>query len=190
MLEEELKRMKNEDPNNTKILENNINFDNIIFVDCYSLDSEKESWNKKLKESNLHYANSYDPHEINKKYENALSELEKKGCNGIRVTYDAISDFLAFTDFQIATQYLRHNMGFEQRRKIQSLYLLRRGTMEKNDEEYFLWFANGVLEMSASTKEEKEVIDVKFRGPFREPRKFILDYSYKLYDNQKSQKEA
>lgn len=189
MLEVELKRMKEENISIANILGGDVDLDNIIFVDCYSLNAEKELWNKKsirnkkLKKENLFYANSYDPHEINKQYEKALNELKNKGCNNIRVAYDAISDFLTFTDFQIATQYLRHNMGFEQRRGIQSLYLFRIGTMEKEKEEYFLWFANGVLQMKRKIIDpgKKEIIDVEFRGPFREPRKFMIDYRYDLY---------
>ena len=133
----------------------------------------------------MDYANSFDPHDINKKYEKALKKLRDRGCNNIRVAYDSISDFLTFTDFQIATQYLRHNMGFEQRREIQSLYLFRSGTMEKEKEEYFLWFANGVLQMKSETTADpkKQVIDVEFRGPFRTPRTFMMDYNYNLYDD-------
>jgi hypothetical protein len=184
MLEDEFKRMKEVDPNCEKILGGNCNMDNIIFIDCYSLNEERELWNGKLKESNLLYANSYDPHDINSKYEIALNRLHDRKCDNIRVTYDAISDFLTFTDFEIATQYLRHNMGFEQRRKIKSLYLLRSGTMEKEKEQYFLWFANGILQMKAVSEHEKELIDVEFTGPFREPKKFKLNYDYELLDSE------
>ena len=185
MLESELSKMIEEDSNieENKILGGEVNIDNVIFIDCYSLDAEKGLWNNNLKKENLYYANSFDPHEINKKYEKALKKLRDRGCNNIRVAYDSISDFLTFTDFQIATQYLRHNMGFEQRREIQSLYLFRSGTMQKEKEEYFLWFANGVLQMKSKTTEDpkKQVIDVEFRGPFRTPKKFMLDYSYNTY---------
>jgi hypothetical protein len=183
MLEEELERMKELDPECKKILDGECNMDNVIFIDCYSINEEKEIWNKDVKKSNLFYADSYDPHEINSKYESALNLLNDRGCDNVRVTYDAISDFLTFTDFKIATQYLRHNMGFEQRRKIESLYLLRSGTMEKEKEQYFLWFANGTLRMDAKNENGKEIINIEFRGPFIEPKKFKLDHNYGLLDS-------
>lgn len=170
-------------PSFEKILSGDCKMDNLIFIDCYSLNEEQELWNSDLNEFNLLYANSYDPHEINSKYEIALNRLNDRGCNNVRVTYDAISDFLTFTDFEIATQYLRHNMGFKQRRKIESVYLLRNRTMENEKEQYFLWFANGILQMKAVSEDKKELIDVKFTSPFREPKKFKLDYNYDLSDS-------
>lgn len=70
-------------------------------------------------------------------------------------------------------------MGFEQRMNVESLYLFRMGTMEKTKEEYILWFANGLLRMKQETEpNKKEILDVEFRGPFREPKKFKMDYNY------------
>lgn len=158
-----------------------IDWNNIVFIDCYTLKNERELWNKDIKKiTNLDYADSNNPHELNRKYEQALRKLFKNNCEHIRVVYDAISDFLTFTDFHLATQYLRHNMGFEQRKKIESLYLFRAGTMPKEKEEYFLWFANGVLKMNRKTDNSTSYIEIDFRGPFKEPQQFKLDYDYKI----------
>ncbi len=156
-----------------------VNWKNIIFIDCYTLKTERKLWNGNMKDSPIYYADSYNPHEINEKYEKALKKLFTSNCGHIRVVYDAISDFLKFTDFQIATQYLRHNMGFEQRKGIESLYLFRMGTMDKIEEEYFLWFSNGLLRMKQGTNSKNgEMLDVEFRGPFSTPQKFKMDYNY------------
>ena len=49
MLQSELNKMSKEDPNNDEILGGNVVLDNVIFIDCYSLDAEKELWNNNLK---------------------------------------------------------------------------------------------------------------------------------------------
>ncbi len=176
MLKEELDKMVKEELINSK---DDVKWKNILFVDCYTLKSERKLWNVGKTDCTVYYADSYNPHEINKKYEEALKKLSVSDCEHIRVAYDAISDFLRFTDFQIATQYLRHNMGFEQRKKIESLYLFRMGTMDKIKEEYVLWFSNGLLQMKQETDpKDRKILDVVFRGPFREPQKFKMDYNY------------
>ena len=176
MLKEELDKMVVEKLINSK---DDVNWNNILFVDCYTLKSKRKLWNGKKTNCTVYYADSYNPHKINEKYEEALKKLSESNCGHIRVAYDAISDFLKFTDFQIATQYLRHNMGFEQRNGVESLYLFRMGTMDKIKEEYFLWFSNGLLRLKQETDSKNdEILDVKFRGPFRVPQKFKMDYNY------------
>lgn len=179
MLTVELGRMKDE---NQIVGNYDINWSHMVFIDCYTLKPAQKLWNKDMIPSSLYYADSYNPHEINKKYEEALKKLSDLNCGHVRVVYDAISDFLKFTDFRIATQYLRQNMGFEQRKHVESLYLFRMGTMAKTDEEYVLWFANGLLKMKQETDStKKNVLAVEFNGPFREPQKFHLDYEYNPY---------
>jgi hypothetical protein len=156
---------------------------NIIFIDCYTLASEQNSeifsLNKKINGMTPLYSNPNDPHHLNAVYEEALKILKGRKCEVVRVAYDAISDFLSFTDSQLATQYLRHNMGFEQRQKISSLYLFRKNTIEELKENYFLWFANGVLKMEHDNNSN---IKVEFRGPFSIPQQFYLDYKFDLID--------
>ncbi len=70
-----------------------------------------------------------------------------------------ISDFLNLSDSQLAFQYLRHNMVWEEEKKVESFYLLRRGTLSsKETEEYFLWFSNGVLKLERTIPNDSEVI--------------------------------
>jgi len=164
-----------------------LDWKNVVIVDCYTKKTEKYEKtknNEKIKESKMKilYADSNNPHNLNKNYEKALKRLKKKNVKNVRVVYDAISDFLKFTDEKLATQYLRHNMGFEQRENIESLYLFKMGTLKKEDEDYFLWFANGVLKLKRKTegKDEDDYIQAEFRGPFAHARRFKLDFDYKI----------
>jgi len=70
-------------------------------------------------------------------------------------------------------------MGYEQRNYLETLYLFRKGTMEPEREEYFLWFANGVLDMKRETSGTSQYIDVDFRGPFNVPKQFKMDFEYR-----------
>ena len=100
-----------------------INWKNLVIIDCYSPFAKRAETTR----SSVGYvslcADSNNPHNLNQNYERALKILSKKGCKSIRVAYDAISDFLTFTDAQLAAQYLRHNMGWEERNHVESLYL-------------------------------------------------------------------
>jgi len=180
MLEREWKKIKSD---SNLVDASNLSWQKIVIIDCYSLNVEKELWNDNItKDVKVYIADSRDPHQLNKNYEKALRFLkEDRKCLHIRVVYDAISDFLTFTDLQLASQYLRHNMGFEQRQKIESLYLFRKGTIPKDKEQYFLWFANGTLELTR-TEPSNGVVNVKgdFRGPFIAPKLFTMDYNYEL----------
>ncbi len=116
---------------------------NVVIIDCYKkLTSEKKEKNKK----NVLIADPRNPHLLNKMYEKALQcILKNEKCSKICVVYDSLSDFLCFTDREIAIQYLRHNMYWEEKHNISSLYILRLGTIDKLYEEYLLWFANVVI---------------------------------------------
>ncbi len=185
MLIHQLEELNNLKSNNPDIIENTkINWKNIWIIDCYSLSNEKELWNDKIKtkfgvDVNIETADAYNPHELNQKYEKALNEIKKSKCKHVRVVYDAISDFLAFTDYELATQYMRHNMGFEQRENIDSLYLFRTGTMKPEKEEYFLWFANGIITIKRKILEKSEpVLSVDMQGPFKTPVTFEMGFDY------------
>jgi len=173
---------KNKNDNEKIIGTHRIKWENIVIIDCYSIENEKNVWNTNIKHKEVKNfsADPKNPHDINKQYEKALKHLEKNNCKHIRVVYDAISDFLKFTDFELAAQYLRHNMGYEQRHNVDSLYLFRSGTMPKEQEQYFQWFANGLAKLTRfEQKNDSCLIEVDFRGPFKEPKKFLMDYDYK-----------
>lgn len=175
-----------------------INSKNLIFIDCMT----KLSVNNKKDEpaNGIFYADPRNPHDMNEKYKNALSFLlyttkpkyipEKffnffpkifnykcpSQCKRMCVVYDALSDFLFFTDKEIATQYLRHNMNWEEEKNVHSLYIFRLGTLEKLLEEYILWFANTVI--SLETEDEKPMM--KIRGLFRGPKLYKINYDLQV----------
>ncbi|WP_406670712.1 hypothetical protein V7O67_02315 [Methanolobus sp. ZRKC4] len=151
-LEDKIK--KSNENANKKWVENKLK--NVVIIDCYKkLTSEKKEkkyhinlnrpFDPIVKEPVL-IADPRNPHLLNKKYEEALQRiLKNKKCSKICVVYDSLSDFLCFTDREIAIQYLRHNMYWEEKHNISSLYILRLGTLDKLYEEYLLWFANVVI---------------------------------------------
>ena len=185
MLKHQLGELTNLKSNNPDILENTtINWEHIWIIDCYSLSNEKALWNDKINTKfdvnvNVETVDAYNPHELNKKYEHVLGEIKKSECQHVRVVYDAISDFLSFTDYELATQYLRHNMGFEQRENIDSLYLFRTGTMKPEKEEYFLWFANGIITIKRKNLENMDdTLSVDVQGPSKTPITFEMNFNY------------
>lgn len=106
---------------------------------------------------------------------------QRQGCNKIRVVYDALSDFLFFTDIEIASQYLRHNMVWEEKNNVESLYIFRVGTIEKHLEEYIFWFANTVINLEA--KENKILMTI--RGLFRKPKTYDIDFDFNFVKKKK-----
>ena len=136
----------------------------------------------KLQRDQVIGAHPNNPHDVNKAYETALKSLKLQGCTRIRVVYDALSDFLKFTDQGLATQYLRHNMVWEDLANVESLYLMRSGTLDDVVTQYFKWFANGVLELKVkgSKAPGPKHLAASLRGPFKEPVEFDLDFDFNL----------
>lgn len=176
--------LKEEKTSNSDIIgDKQLDWKNVVIIDCYTELAEKYAEKKNFHlPCKIIYADPNNPHDMNKKYEEAIKLLRKNCCKNIRVVYDAISDFLKFTDRQLASQYLRHNMGYEYREKLESLYLFKSGTLPKEDEEYFLWFANGAFKILRKTSVENGVtndyLEIDFRGPFKQAKTFKLDFSY------------
>jgi len=115
-----------------------------------------------------------DYHLLNEQYNKSLRILkERSECKSLCVVYDALSDFMCFTDEQIAIQYIRHNMWWEEANKISSVYIHRLNTIQnKFFDEYIIWFANSVFYLE--NKEKKSTM--KVRGLFQEPRSYEIDY--------------
>ncbi len=152
----------------------------VVIVDCYTQFAKQEETTRTSSDQVLR-ADPNNPHDVNRQYEKALKRLLKADCKSFRVAYDAISDFLVLTDLQLATQYLRHNMVWEGRHDIQSLYVLRAGTLKSELEQYFFWFANGTLKLTMSSPSQGEAyLQADFRGPFKHAITFKLDFDYKL----------
>lgn len=156
---------------------------NLIIIDCFT----PLSYNNQTAESGncVLYADPRNPHDLNEKYEIALSYLSNKtNKNMMAVVYDTLSEFLFFSDKELAIQYLRHNMFWEEEHNIHSLYIFRLGTIEKFLEEYVLWFANIVI----CLKTEKNKPIMWIRGLFQDPRFDHIDYELKC-NQEKDQQE-
>jgi hypothetical protein len=133
------------------------------------------------------FANGYtfvdprNPHDLNKRYEKALVSLSKRKCESVCVVYDALSDFLCFTDEQIAIQYLRHNMYWEEEKNVSSIYLFRQNTVQnKFLEEYIIWFAKAVFYFEVKGKKPC----FRIRGLFKGPKSYKIDYDMNLDSNE------
>ena len=156
---------------------------NLIIIDCFT----PLSYGNQTAEfrNGFLYADPRNPHDLNEKYEIALSYLSNKtNKNMMAVVYDTLSEFLFFSDKELAIQYLRHNMYWEEKHNIHSLYIFRLGTIEKFLEEYVLWFANTVICLKTEKKKPKMWI----RGLFQDPRFEHIDYELKC-NQEKDQQE-
>lgn len=122
-------------------------------------------------------ADPRNPDELNKKYNRALEHLHKnKKIKKLVVIYDSLSEFLLFSDMELAIQYLRHNMVWEEKNNVNSLYIVRLNTLEKSLEEYILWFADVVIYF----KTENQMPLMRIRGLFKGPRNYAIEYNYKF----------
>lgn len=151
--------------------------ENLIIIDCFTpiaLKNKKNDLKDDL-EKGILFADPRNPHELNKKYERALEHLHKNK-NELVVIYDSLSEFLFFSDMELATQYLRHNMVWEEEHNVNSLYIVRLNTLEKSLEEYILWFANVVIYL----KTENQMPLMRIRGLFKGPRNYAIEYNYKF----------
>jgi hypothetical protein len=173
-----------------------ISWQNLVIIDCYTqfakrsekvLD-KRRTFRKTIGiPCQVYHADPRNPHDVNAQYEKALRAVGQRNCKCLRVAYDTISDFLYLTDIQIAFQYLRHNMVWENSNNVESLYLFRPGTISSKEmEEYFLWFSNGVLKLErkfSDEKDHKDYLQADFRGPFEDgARRFRLDFQFHLVE--------
>jgi hypothetical protein len=88
---------------------------------------------------------------LSRQYKGALEEFVGKGIRRIRVVYDSISDFLIYSDPQLAVQFIKHNMVWEDQMKVSSLYVYIPGVpqpREENpvDEGFLRWNSYCVVE--------------------------------------------
>ncbi|MCQ1534734.1 hypothetical protein FTO70_03310 [Methanosarcina sp. KYL-1] len=193
-----INKIKQKNPN---FVASSLPLNNVVIIDCFTPLSLKSSENPGSLKSFINsifstnrlrggtidkgylVADPRNPHLLNEFYEKSLLFLKNKRCESICVVYDALSDFLCFTDEKIAIQYLRHNMFWEEKNKVSSLYILRLNTLQnKFFEEYLLWFANTVFYLEV--KDGKPIL--KTRGLFSEPKCYDIDYNlcrkYKCLD--------
>lgn len=147
---------------------------NRVDIDCFS------SVAGKIKKDDLKncilYADPRNPHNMNEKYEKAINQL--RNLKGLCVIYDALSDFLYFSDEAIAAQYLRHNMFWEEENNVRSIYIFRVRTLKPELEQYIFWFANAVITLTTDKKTDTPLLNT--RGLFREPKCYKTDYDLKI----------
>ena len=160
----------------------NADFNNLIIVDCYSMVYSKCPAPNAVDNYRVLYVDPRNPHEFNKAYEQGIRILSRKKVWGIRVVYEAFSDFLYLTDRDIAIQYMRHNVVWEEDHGLEAIYVLKRGTIEKEHEEHLIWFSNTTIQMEyiPSEVDNKETLRIKIRGLFREPKEFTSDFNFNL----------
>jgi hypothetical protein len=133
-------------------------FEQVVVIDCHSKWLEKQSFQSHKKEfpegpDQVHvlFSDPRDPYDLAKKYKRAVKILLNMGIERVRVVYDSISDFLVYSDPQLALQFIKHNMVWEDETKISSLYVYIPGvpkSAENNpvDEVFLRWNSYCVVE--------------------------------------------
>jgi hypothetical protein len=88
-------------------------------------------------------------------YNKVLTKALNDGANRVRVVYDSISDFLLYSDPQLAMQFIKHNMVWEDQNKANSLYLYIPNVPRSNpvDDEFLRWNAYCVIEFKHDGKD-------------------------------------
>jgi hypothetical protein len=134
----------------------------------------------------LFSADPRDPIEVGARYYTALEKLQALEVPRIRVVYDSISDFLCYSDPQLAVQFLEHNMVWEDNR-VAAVYLYIRGVPATGfgsqvDQRFMEWHANSKVEFAVDTDNVEWVV---VTGLFGEQRGARIDFpgrEYKLLD--------
>jgi hypothetical protein len=133
-------------------------FDQVVVIDCHSKWLEKQSFQSHKKEfpegpGQVHvlFSDPRDPYDLAKKYKRAIEILLDMNIERIRVVYDSISDFLVYSDPQLALQFIKHNMVWEDETKISSLYVYIPGVPQSGennpvDEGFLRWNSYCVVE--------------------------------------------
>lgn len=99
------------------------------------------------------YADPRDPIELSQIYGRRLEELVSLPATPVRVVYDSISDFLCFADPQLAAQFLKHNLVWEDLNNVTSLYIYSRGVpgtgfAAQADQRFMEWNSNSEIELT------------------------------------------
>ncbi len=160
------------------------NFANLVVVDCYS------SWTGTVKRgaslddvadelANWAQTLRSDPRDavgLTRQYNKAVRLLRNQ-VRGVRVVYDSISDFLAFSDPQTATQFIKHSMVWEDISRANSLYLYVPGVPQTNpsqpvDVEFLRWNSFCVVELTGDQMGTKSVA---ITGLYQEVKKHTIE---------------
>jgi len=156
------------------------NLESVVVIDCHSKWLEKAGTPTHKCEYELAHrqvqvlrSDPRDPFELSRKYERAIQTLMGKGVRRIRVVYDSISDFLIYSDPQLAVQFIKHNMVWENQVGVSSLYLYTPGVPHSSDEnvvdESFLrWNSNCVIEFKRVGKDDTMILEGLFEDRISE----------------------
>lgn len=151
----------------------------LVIVDCYNPLIKQGKSMKKRNYSNITVlsADPRNPHYVNKIYEQAIRIAINGNYTSLRVVYDSFSDFLLFADAELIITYLRHNVVWEERSGVQSLYILWPEALDKPlSDSYLIWFSNTPIWLR--TKDKHLLLTIQ--SLFEEPRNFIVNYNYEL----------
>lgn len=122
-------------------------------------------------------ADPRNPHDVNKRYEQAVRMVLRRGYNKLRVIYDSFSDFLLFTDADLIMTYLRHNMVWEELAGVESIYILWPETLDKPVKDtYLVWFANTPIWVKA----EGEHLQMTIVSLFDHTAQYTVNHQYEL----------
>lgn len=139
-------------------------FNEVILIDCHSKWLEKKAipqhkcdFPEAHNQVEVLLSDPRDPYDLSRQYKRAVEKLVAKGVQSIRVVYDSISDFLIYSDPQLALQFIKHNMVWEDEMKISSLYLYvpgvpRSGENNLVDEGFLRWNSYCVIEFKHQKK--------------------------------------
>lgn len=122
---------------------------------------------------NVFYADPRNPDDIDLQYSRAVKLMKKKfNKTKLCVVFDPVSDFLYFSDIEMASRYLRVAMAWEEKTHVHSLYLMRTGVLDPKLEEYIQWYANTVVILKSDDKSQKMTV----QGLENVPRTDPIDY--------------
>ena len=155
---------------------NSDNLCNVIIIDCFSAITDRNIPDVKC---TVLLADPRNPFKLNSNYNIAIRTLkEKMHCKKLRVIYDSLTDFLFYTDIELATMYLRHNVVWEEQNNISSLYIVWPGISEKPlDDNYLKWFMNTLITM----KKEENFITMEVEDLFPKMiKKYEVDNEFNL----------
>jgi hypothetical protein len=145
-------------------------FEQVVVIDCHSKWLEKDTrylheyeFPEAHKQVQILYSDPRDPFNLANKYKQALEMLLGKNIQRIRVIYDSVSDFLIYSDPQLALQFIKHNMVWEDRMKISSLYVYipgvpQNGGQKPVDEKFLKWNSYCVVEFKHKEQEPDTLI--------------------------------
>jgi len=154
-------------------------FEQVFVIDCHSKWLAKEArhlheceFPEAHSQVQVLYSDPRDPFSLADNYMQALERLLNKNVQRIRVVYDSISDFLIYSDPQLALQFIKHNMVWEDRMRISSLYIHIPGVGQAEgpktvDQNFLQWSAYCVISFKHKEEPEQDIVTIEGLFPER-----------------------